>query len=1074
MPYERRPLASHAPCMRLTVLSCAADRSALILSNIREAVILTDTEGRITDWNEGATRLYGWTAEEMVGRHYADRYPEPKRSFIAAGIQERLNGSEWDGEYEDIRKDGTPVWIDARVRRMLDAEGRVVGILGVSHDITARKRAEQAVLENAARLELALNASRMGVWELDAESGAISWSSGGGDLFGAHVGHITYPEILRMTHPEDQAAMQEAFDRAIHEGGVFEGECRIIQPGGEVRWISTRAQAYARDGGKPARVVGTVQDITGRKLAESRMQSLEKQQRSILDNLFAPVVLMAVDGTVLWVNKAVQDITGWPAEGFLGRKGWEALSSADPRAGELLEQGCERAVNGMPSRFDVQVNTAGGGPRTLDVQTAPVLDAAGNLEYILGSAVDITARKQAESAIVWQNRVLSRIATGAPVREVLEDVVNFVESRIPGGVSSVFLVDQESRRLRLAAGPRLPRALADVFDEVEVADSACRCGRTVQPCEKIHTTDIASHQLWGKHSELVLSHGLRCCWCVPIFDGGAQSGHGQTSRMHGVLMTLGERPEEPSAGTVELLSAATRLAGLVIERDSVLDERKRVEEALLQAQAVAHVGDWTYDVAARVLTGSEEANRICGWGPGPHFDDELVALIHPTDRARIEEVWKASLAGAPYDMEHRIVVGGKTKWVEVHARHKIDAGGRLRQIVGVIQDVTARTQLEEQLRHSQKMEAVGQLAGGIAHDFNNLLTVINGFTGLILDGLPPGDPLQADLAEISRAGERAATLTAQLLAFSRKTIIEPKVLDLNDLTEATGKMLRRLIGEDIALVTRFDPGIGKVRIDPGQFEQVLLNLSINARDAMSAGGRLTIETEDVRISPDIVQEYAQIRPGRYVQLSVTDTGSGMSDEVKTRIFEPFFTTKGVGQGTGLGLATVYGIVQQAGGRISVESEPGRGSRFRLLLPVFEEPTSWTSDAARAAPRGAETILLAEDEAGVRRLARAALEMQGYTVIEASSADEAIQKARRHPGSIHLLLTDVVMPGLGGRVLADTLHAQRPGIKVLYMSGYMDDAVVRHGVKAANDAFLQKPFTRLSLARKVRDVLDVGR
>ncbi len=414
---------------------------------------------------------------------------------------------------------------------------------------------------------------------------------------------------------------------------------------------------------------------------------------------------------------------------------------------------------------------------------------------------------------------------------------------------------------------------------------------------------------------------------------------------------------------------------------------------------------------------------------------------------------------------------GETRWVVAKSTAICDESGRLQHVVDIFHDVTARRRLEEQLRQSQKMEAVGRLAGGVAHDFNNLLTVINGFCELLLANTPVTDPRREPLAAIGRAGERAAALTHQLLAFSRQAIVAPRVLDLNRVVDSTSKMLRRLIGEDILLTTSLAPGLNPVKADPGQTEQVLMNLAVNARDAMPLGGRLTIETANEEVREDDPC-YPGLRPGRYVRLAVSDTGQGMTKEVKARVFEPFFTTKAPGKGTGLGLATVYGIVQACGGHIAVDSTVGAGTTFTVLLPA-ERPAADPPPEERLliALRGAETVLVVEDDNEVRRLARIALAVQGYTVLEAASGAEAAQVAATHAGPIHLLLTDVVMPGQGGREVAEAIRARCPGVKVLYMSGYTDDAVLRHGVREATDAFLHKPFTALGLARQVRAVLD---
>ncbi len=404
-----------------------------------------------------------------------------------------------------------------------------------------------------------------------------------------------------------------------------------------------------------------------------------------------------------------------------------------------------------------------------------------------------------------------------------------------------------------------------------------------------------------------------------------------------------------------------------------------------------------------------------------------------------------------------------------------DPSGQVVNYVAVKRDVTDMRRMEERLRQSQKMEAVGRLAGGVAHDFNNLLTAISGYCDLLLHRLPEYSTLRRDVDEIRRAGDRAASLTQQLLAFSRRQVLQPKVLDLNVVVTNMTQMLRRLIGEDIELSMSLCRDLGHVKADPGQIEQVIVNLAVNARDALPGGGRITVSTANVDIPPRDAPAHPESRPGPHVLLSMEDTGHGMDEEIRSHLFEPFFTTKEKGKGTGLGLATVYGIVSQSGGHIRVESAPGRGSVFQVYLPRVESPGEGISSAAEPdrsgiPSTGTETVLLVEDEEVVRLLAREILRMNGYTVLEARHGREALLLSDAHQGPIHLMLTDVVMPKMSGRELAERLVPRRPEMRVLYMSGYTDDAIVRHGVLEEGIAFLQKPFTARTLALKVREVL----
>jgi len=388
-------------------------------------------------------------------------------------------------------------------------------------------------------------------------------------------------------------------------------------------------------------------------------------------------------------------------------------------------------------------------------------------------------------------------------------------------------------------------------------------------------------------------------------------------------------------------------------------------------------------------------------------------------------------------------------------------------------DITERKHLEEQLRQSQKMEAVGRLAGGIAHDFNNLLTAIIGYSQLLLGRLEAGNPMQEELEEIKKAGERAASLTRQLLAFSRKELLHPQVLDLNALVANLDKMLRRLIGEDIELVTIFGPRLECVEADPAQLEQVVLNLVVNARDAMPQGGKIVIETMNLELDEAYADQHVAVSPGRYVMLAVSDQGCGMDAETLKHIFEPFYTTKHHAEGTGLGLSTVYGVVKQSGGNIWVYSDVGRGTTFKIYLPQVNQvvDVGETEALSTVVAGGTETVLLAEDEKLVRKFVRSILEKNGYTVLEAHHGSEALRVALQHPGPIHLLLTDMVMPLMDGKLLAQRMVGLRPGIRVLYMSGYSENAVVHHGVLESGMAFIEKPFTVETLARKVREALD---
>lgn len=478
-------------------------------------------------------------------------------------------------------------------------------------------------------------------------------------------------------------------------------------------------------------------------------------------------------------------------------------------------------------------------------------------------------------------------------------------------------------------------------------------------------------------------------------------------------------------------------------------------------EADPHTLNFTYvsDYCERLLGYSRSA-----WLEPNFWNDHL----HPDDRDESVEICKHGCeSGVDHRMEYRMIsADGKIVWIEDAVHVQID-DGKVVLLQGVIQDISQRKLLEEQLRQSQKMEAIGRLAGGVAHDFNNILTVMMGYSELLLFTMPPNDPGRAAIASINEAGKRAAALTRQLLTFSRKAIVAPKVLDLNDLVRSTETLLRPTIGEDIKLTIDIDPDVRPIRADRVHIEQVLMNLAINARDAMPQGGSMTISTHN---SVRVPSNSSRI-PEDYVELSLADSGCGMSEEVISKIFDPFFTTKEVGRGTGLGLAVVHGVVTGAGGFIHVDSQMGLGTTFHLCFPAAPSGSqvSRTSKEPEFA-RGQERILVVEDDRAVRAVTLATLTQLGYQVIDAGNGDQALADFRRNPNGIDLLLTDVVMPGMSGRKLAEMVRDIRPDLPVLFMSGHTDDAVVQHGIRSSADAFIQKPFHPQSLGQKLRELL----
>ena len=752
----------------------------------------------------------------------------------------------------------------------------------------------------------------------------------------------------------------------------------------------------------------------------------EPVYRELFENASDLVFTYDLEGRLTSINPAGERLTGYTREEATGKNVADVV--APEYLGLIHLNGNRKLDRERPVTNLVDIITKDG--RRVPVEFSSWLICRdGHPVGVQGIGRDMSER-----------RILELLARGAELREVLDALTAWVERQTGPMKCSVLLPDTAEGKLRHGSGGSLPDSFLRAMDGVVMATGWD---------EAVLVSDMAVDPRWAKHRRIAIAHGLRAYWSTPILS--------HDRRVLGVFAMYCQEPRQPSPQDVQLIERASGLARIAIER-------KTAEEALVasaeQYRALFEGNPhpmFVFDLETlRFLAVNDAAVDHYGYSRAEFLTMTVQDLRPPEDvSAVLEDLAQATQGVDVRALRRHRKKNGTILQAEIRA-HSIQFNGRRARLVAA-QDLTERLQLEGQLRHSQKMEAVGRLAGGIAHDFNNLLTAINGYSELLLEELDHRHPRRRQVEEIRKAGERAAALTQQLLAFSRRQVLQPKILDLNLVVAGMEDLLRRLIGEDVELVTALDPGLGSVEADPGQIEQVIVNLAVNARDAMPQGGCLRIQTAN---APD----------GRVV-LSVGDTGCGMDRETMSHLFEPFFTTKGHGKGTGLGLSTVYGIAEQSGGRIEVESEQERGSIFRISFPRARHtvPTAAAAPSRKAA-RGSETILLVEDEEVVRGLVRRILETRGYKVIEAGSADQALSLYRRSRGHIDLLVTDVIMPGMSGCELYRRLAECGQRLKVLYTSGYTGEAIAQHGALEPGIPLLEKPFTVEGLASKVREVL----
>jgi PAS domain S-box-containing protein len=848
--------------------------------------------------------------------------------------------------------------------------------------------------------------------------------------------------------------------QAFHKTGVFHSqEGFFLRHLKDETWVPANVSVTRLHAEPETLGLIMVRDISERRQALNQIKQAEERLRTVVSH--SPVVLFAVD------PKGIFTLSEGKGLAALGLKAGEVVgrSALDMYAHlpHLVEH-LRRALAGEAFTALADVDGGAGADLCFETHYSPLFDAQGNLTGTIGIATDITDRRRVEKLWASHNRVLEMIARGDALPDVLTAVCRAVESQRNGSLCSVLLLDEKKTHLRHGAAPSLPAEFNRLVDGLAVGPCVGSCGTAVFRREPVYVTDIAVDPLWADYRDLAEQFGLRACWSTPILarDGGVL----------GAFAVYDREARAPRETDLQLLDFFGRLAAVGIERAEA-ETSMRASEARYRS-LIENLAQSVFlkDLDLRFVAVNKPfceslgraAEEILGKSDLDFFPRALAEKYRLDDRLVITE-------GRRLEQEEEHVKAGGNITVHVVKTPVKDDRGRVVGVQGIFWDITEQRVLEAQLRQAQKMEGIGQLAGGVAHDFNNLLTVILGNLSLMLRELPIADPGRELVVTAERAALRAAELTSQLLGFSRRSLIRPRPTSLNDAVAESIGILRRTIDPRISVQIEPHPLVWTVLADPGQINQVLMNLCINARDAMPSGGRLQLATENVFVDETYARLRVDARVGPFVRLSVSDTGHGMSPEIRTRIFEPFFTTKEPGQGTGLGLAMAFGIIKQHQGWIDCSSEPGRGTRFDIYLPRHDQIAAPTSRSSPSAPRpGRETILLVDDEIMLRSLGAAILQGYGYRVLVAEDGLEAVEAYRTRTGPIDLVVLDLTMPRLSGRDAYRQLLDIDPEVRVMFTSGYSADSLPDIDIENIL-GFLPKPYRPEDLATAIRNALD---
>lgn len=1075
------------------LLNVHSEHYRFIMEYAEDIIYRTDRSGRFTFINPAVIRLLGYHETDMLGHRALDlvhpHYRRTTEHFYIRQFLRKIPSTYY--EFPLVTRNRQTLWVGQNVQLLL-RDQEVIGFQAVMRDISSRKQAEEALRFSQERYRALYESSPEMLLTVDAKGTLLTVNATAAVELGYDADTLIGQPVSLIVHEDDQARMQQHFDDCLaRPGSVLRGEFRKIRKDGSPLWVREAARAVRNPDGR-FDIVIVCENVTERKGMEDALTHTRQLLESIVEHIPHMVFLKdARELRFVQFNKAGEQLIGIPREALLGKNDFdffprEQAEFFTARDREVLTRGTLLDIPAEP------IQTKDHGLRWLHTKKLPLYDHTGVPRYLLGISEDVTDQKQRQEVeqlrlgqLATQQTVLHKLAENPAIhsghpQQAFPAMTEHAAATFAVERASLWLFDQTQTTL----------ILQDLFEATPKRHLRGSILSTTQYPAYLRALEtepysLAAHaaQTDPRTCELTSSY-LAPLGIVAMLDAPIRR-HG---RVVGVLCL--EHIGPPKTWTSEEEAFAASLAAMATLTLEAAD-RRQAQEALEQhvrertgelRRMTAHLQTIIeesplamieLDQTGHVTTWNAAATSVFGWTKEEVIGQELPYVPSGQERES-DELWASVMSGgAPRGLElRRKRKDGSIIDVNMWGTLLQGPGGQTTGSIGFFIDVTQQKQLEEQLRQAHKMEGIGRLAGGVAHDFNNLLTVINGCATLAMEQMRAEDPLHRSLTEILTAGQRAAALTKQLLAFSRRQVLTFQVFDVNEALASISSMIERLIGEDIALIRDLTPHPCIIRADRGQIDQVILNLAVNAKDAMPHGGTLTLSTRILLITEETPVPHPALLPGSYTHLSVRDSGTGMDRATLSHIFEPFFTTKEEGKGTGLGLATVYGIVKQSQGFVFADSTPGEGTTFDIYFPSAEAPPLAAAPPLASRPHcGRETILLVEDQQAVRLLLTQALSDYGYTLLEASSGQEALRLVAAAKTPIHILLTDVVMPQMTGPALAERLRQQWPALRVLFMSGYAEGSVLPTFLAEPGTGFIQKPFLPTELARKLRELLD---